>query len=74
MLQSNASMTVSELLRPKAQGAQVNVHVQPASREPSPDYEAMRRLVATRESPAVLGHERNSSPAREFCDACVATR
>lgn len=47
MANSIASFSVSDLVRPKAEGVPVNSHVIPAVFEPSPDYEAMRVLVAT---------------------------
>lgn len=35
----------TELFQPKPVGEQVNTHVVPAVREPSPDYAAMQRLI-----------------------------
>jgi hypothetical protein len=57
---SVASMNLTDLLRPKAQGAQVNSHVLPATRDPVPDYEAMRRLVATPTAPPLSSNERTT--------------
>jgi len=36
---------LEELIRPKVQGERVNTHVHTAVREPTLDFEAMRRLV-----------------------------
>ena len=46
MIDHIASLTISDLLKPKPQGEYVNGHVVQAAREPSPDYEAMRRVVS----------------------------
>lgn len=56
---SIASVTLTDLLRPRSEGAQVNAHVLTAPKELAPDYEAMRKLVATPEDPPILGHERD---------------
>lgn len=39
------SIDVRDLLRPHRHGQVVNPHVVPHHQEPSPDYEAMRRVV-----------------------------
>ena len=46
MLASLASLTLTEILRPKAAGEPVNSHVIPSKTEPAPDYDAMRRLAS----------------------------
>jgi len=40
-----ATIDLSELLRQQPTGEPVNTHVVEASREPRPDFEAMRKLV-----------------------------
>ena len=63
MLDSIASLTITELLRPRLHGEQVNTTVTQAVREPSPDYEAMRRLVDnSRAMPSSL-HVRSDNTA-----------
>ena len=41
-----AATKLSDVLRPKAEGEPVNVHVVKLQPEPKPDFDAMRKLVA----------------------------
>lgn len=41
-----ASIKLSEVLRPKSEGQQVNVHVVESAKEPQPDFAAMQRLIS----------------------------
>lgn len=57
MYQSVATLDLSEILKPKSVGEPVNNHVVLAVREPAPDYEAMRRLVANPDAVTLFRHE-----------------
>jgi hypothetical protein len=40
-----ANMKLEDLLRERAAGEPVNTHIHRAPKEPTPDFEAMRKLV-----------------------------
>ncbi len=61
MFTNIGSLDVTVLLNPKPQGEYVNSHIVPDVREPSPDYEAMRRLVSAGDPVAKRVNERTDS-------------
>ena len=52
-----AATKVSDLTRPKSVGTPVNTHVVQAVKEPTPDYEAMRRVIEGKGTPPQDGRE-----------------
>lgn len=69
MTRSLANIDLAEFLRPKPRAERVNSHVTVVVREPTPDFEAMRRLVSTpvsvRGFPDVEPAHRPAEPAEK---------
>ena len=63
MLHSLATLTLTELLRPRSQGEPINRHVLAAVQEPLPDFEAMNRLATNPGRAYESGHEQETHSA-----------
>jgi hypothetical protein len=50
-----AAKRLADLLSPKSTGEPVNVHVVQPAKEPGPDFDAMQKLIESRELPGVPG-------------------
>lgn len=65
-----AATKLSDALRPKTEGEVENVHVVRLKKEPSPDFEAMRKLVSGEDANHKSGErerddEKRTVPANE---------
>jgi hypothetical protein len=65
MRDSIGLVQISELLRPKSSGKRINESVLPAVREPTPDYAAMQRLVATSDIVSKIADDDRKSDSTE---------